>query len=141
MPEEQPTAAQILLIFHIRANSDSGSNYFYHYLTGDGSAASAAGTSTAQTYMRLGLYADSGYAANIFGTMILDIHDYTSTTRNKTFRSFSGVDRNTTTGGEVRLSSGLWMSTSAITSITINNNGGDNYSSSSTFALYGIKGA
>jgi len=128
------------LIFRVRVNGDTGNNYAYHYLQGDGSAASAAGAASASSAF-IGQYADSGYAANIFGTMILDVHNYASTTQNKTFRSFSGVDRNNTTGGTVWLASGLWVNTSAITSISILNNGGDNFSSSSSFALYGIKGA
>lgn len=130
----------IPLIFLIRANGDTGSNYAHHNLTGNGATASAASGVT-QDSLSLGLYADSGYGSNTYGVTIIDIHDYSSSTRNKTFRSFTGVDDNNTTGGRVSLRSGLWMSTSAITSITINNNGGDNYNSNSTFALYGIKGA
>jgi len=128
------------LYLRVRANGDTTSTYPYHYLNSTGLAVSA-GQDTTATAMILGVYADSGYASSIFGTTILDIHNYASTTQNKTFRAISGVDNNTSTGGELRLSSGLWMTTSAINSLTIINNGGDNYSSSSSFALYGIKGA
>jgi hypothetical protein len=128
------------LYLRVRANGDTTSTYPYYCISGLGTGISAVRDTTA-TAMILGLYADSGYASNIFGITILDIHNYASTTQNKTFRSFSGVDNNTSTGGELRLSSGLWMTTSAINSLTIINNGGDNYSSSSSFALYGIKGA
>lgn len=127
------------LILFVRANGVSTTAYDWHALSGDGSAASTLFTASANR-MHLAYYADSGYAANIFGVTIIDIHDYQSTTKNKTFRSFSGVDRNNTTGGQVALSSGQWRNTAAITSLTITNNGGDNFSSSSSFALYGIKG-
>jgi hypothetical protein len=76
--------------------------------------------------------------ANAMGSGILDIHDYTSTTKNKTFRSITGRDNNGS--GQITLYSGLWLSTSAITSISLNTSG-SNFTTASTFALYGIKGA
>jgi hypothetical protein len=119
-------------------NSDTGANYAYHFLYGDGSAAGSTG-STSSTSMMIGYEAGSnaGSNANTFGTTIIDVHDYASTSRNKTFRSFAGTDNNGT--GQVRLMSGLWMSTSAITSIALTD-AVDNFTSGSTFSLYGIKG-
>jgi hypothetical protein len=79
--------------------------------------------------------------SGIFGVSIIDIHDYASTTRNKTFRFLTGNDRNG--AGILALFSGLWMSTSAITSLTFvpNNIGGaQTFISGTTFSLYGIKG-
>ena len=122
---------------NVTANSDSATNYSNHLLGGNGSSASIEGYSSTN-YMWLG-YAnyDTG---NTVGAMIIDIHDYASTTKNKTFRSFFGVDGNTaSTVYRVYLASGLWRSTSAITSITLEGNG-TNFSAGSTFALYGIKG-
>lgn len=129
------------LTYYINCNSDTGSNYAYHRLQGDGATASALGQAT-QTKIYMGVYADSGYSANIMGTMVVDILDYGSTSKYKTFRAISGVDDNSgTTGSQISLRSGLWMSTSAISTIAITNNGGDNFSTSTTFALYGIKEA
>jgi hypothetical protein len=122
----------------INVNSDSGSNYPWHYLQGDGSAASAAGT-TATTYIEVNSVApDQAKTSGIFGTSIIDIHDYASTTKNKTLRYFAGADANGT--GKVTLGSGLWLSTSAITSIVITTNAANGFIAGSTFALYGIKG-
>ena len=124
----------------LRLNADTTSTLPYHWLDGDGATASAVGDNTA-TQMRIGLLSNANYTANNMGVTILDIHDYASTTRNKTFRSFSGVNNNDTTQGSVRLSSGLWMNTAAITSLTFSTNAGANFTTSTQFALYGIKGA
>jgi len=72
-----------------------------------------------------------------YGVMILDIIDYTSTSKYKTLRMVSGGDVNGT-GGVVSLDSALWLSTSAITSLTIKADY-TAFASGTTFALYGIK--
>ena len=116
---------------NMRFNSDTGSNYNQHWLYGDGSTLTADGQ--AATYCLIGSLGD----VNTRAATIVDIHDYASTTKNKTVRSFNGVDRNGS--GYVGLRSSLWRNTTAITSITIYS--GDNFSTNNTFALYGIKGA
>ena len=128
------------LILFMRANSDTGANYANHRLVGNGSTV-AAGGSSSETRMTPAVYADSGYPANVYGAIIIDIHDYSSTTKNKTVRTISGVDDNTgTTSSQFNLRSDLWMNTAAITTLTFENNGGDNFNSNSKFALFGIKG-
>jgi len=118
---------------YIQLNGDSSSNYAYHALYGDGSTASAFGAAT-QTKM----YASFGtVSSTVNGVTIIDLHDYTSTTRNKTVRFFSGEDANGS--GTVDLMSGLRVNTAAITSVTLVLEGGL-FSTSSQFALYGIKG-
>ena len=121
----------------IRLNGDSGSNYAIHRLQGDGSSATALG-STPQTYV-WGLGACASPSTSTLAASIVDIHDYTSTTKNKTVRVFQGVDFNDgTTQSVVQLSSGLWINTAAITSISFTTNTGSNFTSTSTFALYGL---
>jgi len=121
---------------NMRFNSDTGSNYADHYLYGTGAVAQA-GADTSQTRINyVGPVKDSAY--DYKGVGIIDILDYANTSKYKTTRHFSGVDINAS-GGQVWLSSGLWMSTSAITSITFDLLG-DTFGTS-TFALYGIKGA
>ncbi len=119
-------------------NSDSTTTYDYHRLQGDGAAASAAGTATAA--FGLIVPGAGNNSTNITGVGIIDIHDYASTTKNKTTRYFSGYDSNNTEGGIASLGSFLWRSTSAITQIDVKFSA-DNFATSSTFALYGIKGA
>ena len=120
----------------MRFNSDTGSNYAFHLLYGANNLAQATGSAT-QT--RINYVSPVDDSANSFKAAgIIDILDYTSTTKYKTTRHFSGIDVNALSGSAVYLSSGLWQSTSAITSITFDLLGDD--FGTSTFALYGIKG-
>jgi hypothetical protein len=118
-------------------NSDSGSNYADHAFFGDGTTV-AAQSATSAAFIRLNRFAGSLEPANVFGTIILDIVDYANTSKNKTVRNFGGIDNNGS--GDIWFMSGLWQSTSAITSVTLTPGGGTLYSQYSQFALYGIKG-
>ena len=122
--------------FYIRFNGDTGTNYTRHSLIGDGATVST-GAQTAQNSIYVyeaGRGANA--AANIVGISIIDIHDYASTTKNKTVRIISGSDANDTTG-DVALASGLWLSTAAIDSISIVTTSGS-WTTQTQFALYGI---
>lgn len=124
----------------LQFNSDTSANYANHRLQGNGSAAAASGTTgdTAAIIYYSGIRA--GAAANIFGAGIVDIHDYTNTSKNKTVRYFAGGDANTSsTNYVVNIGSSLWLSTAAISSITVNC-GFTAFASKTTFALYGIVG-
>lgn len=117
-------------------NSDTGANYKSHYVIADGSSVSAGapgGNTSVQNWYTPGSDATSG----VFGIDILDVLDYQNTNKYKTTRTLSGFDNNGS--GNVVFSSGLWMSTSAISSITLTPNSG-NFVQYSSFALYGIKG-
>jgi len=127
-----------LVSIQFRFNGDTASNYAYHRLQGDGATASASG-SASQTFIESVTGMAGGFYADVFGAAIFDIHDYASTTKNKTTRMMLGTDRNG--GGIIQLHSGLWMQTSAITSITVTQNGGANWATGSVFSLYGIRGA
>ena len=114
------------------ANSDSGSNYSHHVLVGYGSGVATSATASTTRVNSGYSYLTSG---STFGVTVLDILDYASTNKYKTFRSIGGTDWNG--GGGVALFSGLWMSTSAITSLTITGANG-NFTQYSHFALYGV---
>ena len=116
----------------IRFNSDSGSNYSYHTVYGDGASAATDYSST--TYGVAGI---QGGTANIFASSVLDILDYSNTNKFKTTRVLDGVDVNGS-GGYVELTSSCWRSTSAITSIEIFLSGAS-FATGSTFSIYGIK--
>lgn len=130
----------------VRFNGDTSlSNYASHSL--EGYAYSSAQSVIAQS----GVGTSSGCAAsnqnggiawsagtNVFTAAIIDIHNYASTTQNKTVRVFSGTEQNSTIDS-ICLASGLWLSTSAITSLTIVMSGSRNFAVNSRFALYGVK--
>jgi len=74
--------------------------------------------------------------ANIRGGFIVDILDYANTNKYKTVRSLNGNDANGS--GSMNLSSNVWLSTAAITSLTLSSS--SDFRQYSSFALYGIKG-
>ena len=137
------TALQRSSLLRVRLNGDSGTNYTQHRLTGDGATAAASGA-TAQTGPSFrdsiaGSQTSLPDMANIMGVAIIDIHDYASTTKNKTIRGIAGVDGNySSVDFEINLMSGLWIDTSAVTSVSLVSN--DPFTTTTTFALYGIKG-
>ena len=112
-------------------NGDFGANYSEHVVFGyNGNGASQATVS--QNYMRLFGY-HTGSSATYPTSVIMDIYDYTSTNKNKTFKVLFGTDQNG--DGEVGLSSGLWFaSPTAITSISLVST----FNQYSTFQLYGM---
>jgi hypothetical protein len=120
-----------------RLNTDTGSNYAYHILNGDGSSASAASaTSTTFTY---GMIQTSASATSSMYTVgIIDILDYANTNKQTTIRTLQGFDVNG--GGHVRLNSGLWTNTAVVNAIRIYPDGGASFIVNSHFALYGIRG-
>lgn len=121
---------------YIAANADYGSNYAYHHLTGDGSTASASGTANGGIAGAYRALSGATAGASIFGAAVVDILDYTSTTKNKTFRMLSGNDNNG--NGEVTFSSSVWRSTATITLLVVSTN--FNLAQYSTASLYGVVG-
>ena len=123
----------------LQFNSDTSSLYPSHQLQGNGTTASASG-STGAAYIGYSIWEYFGNATNTFAVNIVDIIDYANTSKYKTVRSLGGVDINGTATGGIHLGSGYWPSTSAITSIQISGFLGGTTAAGSTFALYGIKG-
>jgi hypothetical protein len=123
-------------IFMTLNNVSSGTLYDFHFLTGDGSSATA-GNQTSANFIGIeeAITGDSA-TASIFGVGIIDIHDYSDATKNTTVRTFVGNDRNG--AGNASLTSALFRSTDAITRIDF---GTITYVNGTQFALYGIKGA
>jgi hypothetical protein len=118
----------------LRFNGDTGSNYAYHYLRGNGSTVTSVGF-TSQGYIVTSYVPGSTQLTNNYGCLIVDILDYTNTNKNTTVRTIGGYDNNGS--GIVSLSSGLWLNTAAITSIQA----GAAYQSDDTgtrIDLYGI---
>ena len=115
----------------VRFNSDSGANYSWHELVGNGGTANVY-SGVSATYMPASILPDSTYPV----AYVMDILDYQNTNKYKTTRSLWGVDRNGS--GYVGLNSGSWRNTDVITTITISPNTGV-WNQNSSFALYGVK--
>ena len=115
-------------------NNDTGTTYDSHLLYGLGSSAGAAASNSRNGLYWIGEFVGT---SNIMGAVIIDVLEYANTNINKTVRSLGGFDSNG--GGRIDYTSGLWRSTSAINRIDITN-GAANWTSDSSFALYGIKG-
>ena len=133
--------------FKLQFNGDTSVNsYAFHMLYGNGASAGAdATTSGTFGHIYLDTYPSNGAIANNFSGGILDILDYANANKYKTVRWLGGHDNNGTGStdgrkGFINLKSGLWLSTSAITSIKITADL-TSFAQYSHFALYGAKGA
>jgi hypothetical protein len=116
---------------YLRFNSDSGNNYAWHNMYGSGSAVfTENGTSGNRIQL---IYTDS---ATYVSAGVVDILDYGSTSKNKTVRRFTGRDFNGS--GYIDIGSGLWMSTNAVTSLSVTA-ATNSFGQYSTAALYGVK--
>jgi hypothetical protein len=114
----------------LRFNSDSGSNYSFTRMTGDGSSASSDRSSNA-TFMELGYYVTTTRNMNI-----VQIMNYSNTTTYKTVLNRANA-QSVNIGAQAYAE--LWRSTSAINAISLSASG--NFSTGSTFTLYGIQAA
>jgi hypothetical protein len=119
----------------IRFNSDQTSVYTDQNLYSNGSNIYATGQANiSYLYAQLAGNALTQYAQ---GIMLMDIYDYSNTTKFKTMTAQSGVSQNTATMQSM-MSAGMWRSTSAINRIDLIP-GTANFQQYSHFALYGIK--
>jgi hypothetical protein len=110
---------------------DSGSNYSFTYIKGDGSTASS-GRASNGTYLNsvATVTGSDRYAA------VFNFQNYSNTTTHK-----SVIHRIGSAAKETFACASLWRSTSAINTLQFYDFSGYNFSSDSTFTLYGIKAA
>jgi hypothetical protein len=110
---------------------DSGTNYSYTYLVGDGSGtASGRGANSTKGFLSL----SSDVVAKQYQT-ITNFQNYSNTTTNKTF-----LTRYSDSAIYAAAVVNLWRSTAAINIITVYGDGA-NIPAGSTFSLYGIAAA
>ena len=122
-----------------RINSDTGTNYSWTYVRGNGTSA----LSYRKSGMTLASVADEVKNDN-YNTAIINFQNYGNSTTYKT-----SIARTGNAGLSTAATVSLWRSTSAITSITLAEcaDGGTgtfstgNLTAGSTFTLYGIKAA
>jgi hypothetical protein len=122
---------------YVELNGDSTASYSFHRLEGNGSSVSTSGTANANYILINKMLPDNDFP-NSFGVGVLDVLDFSSPYKNTTIRAFHGYysDQNE----QVYLSSGAYLNTDAITSLTIGAAGGNDMRASSRFSLYGSKG-
>ena len=127
--------------YNWRYNEDATSgNYRTHTLLGNGTSASANTNPTGNTTAHIPTENPGTNATSVFGVIILDILDYSNTNKYTTTRILAGWDANGS--GQVSLSSGLWLSTAAVTNIAIGGYATQlTTSGNASYALYGIKRA
>ena len=113
-----------------RFNGDTGSNYSWTYLDGNGTTATS-GRGANQAIMNFGY----SFGTNNRNNAIIKFMNYANTTTNKTV-----INRQNQPAGYVSATVNLWRNTNAVTSIEIFTNAG-NFAVGSTFSLYGIANA
>lgn len=111
----------------IRINSDSGTNYPYVIMRGNGTSVSTA-ASTVETYMFSSGRVDSGQS-----TQIIQFMDYSATDKHKTL-----LWRDSAAQEYVTACAGRWANTNAISRIDLSFPFGGTFNSGCTFSLYGV---
>jgi hypothetical protein len=121
---------------YLRFNGDSGTNYTFHQIAGDGSNP----RSQSGTYTAIFPQPANTNSPVTFTVGTLDIYNYATTGRNRTMISNGGFEKNGSGDAEARHFA--WLNTAnAISSITVVfQTGGIAFDTRSHWALYGIKG-
>jgi hypothetical protein len=122
---------------YVRFNGDSGANYSFRRLYGNGSAAYSDAVSSSSTAGRIGRCTSNDATASTFGNTEFYIPNYTSSNQ----KSISGdaVDETNATGTIDQMTATIWTGTASISSMQLFPfSGGTNFIAGSTFSLYGI---
>jgi len=115
--------------------NNTGTTYRTHFLRGNGSANASGEDASNAALNRIPI--STSVTSSEFGSMVIDILDINSTSKNKTMRSIGGMVFSY--GNWIDLSSAAWYSTNAITSIEVNGSSG-NLGAGTRISLYGIRG-
>jgi hypothetical protein len=115
-------------------NSDTGANYSFTLLQGDGTSASSS-RATSQNRIQLDSVAFPPFSGSSFAPGLVHLNNYSNSTTYKT-----ALIRANNAAAGVSLFSGLWRNTAAITTVTFVA-GAVNFAVGTTFTLYGIKAA
>jgi hypothetical protein len=112
-------------------------NYAYHRIYGDGGTYTPGGAANA--IGQLGFIPSAGLT-DVFAPSVIDILDYTNTSKYTTFKAINGSNSNGVAGGFVGIQSQVWKNTAAVNSIDFRSGSGGSFAQYTHFALYGIKG-
>lgn len=125
-------------IVSMQINGDTGNNYAYHGTAGEieGNVRDVRSFNGSSLSSIFRVSAQGHTSTGVFGVGIVDILDAFETTKNKTIRSLAG--QNIPADDSIAIFSGLYLSTSAINSITIFR-AGSNFVTGSRLSLYGLR--
>ena len=126
---------------NVRFNGDTGNNYYYsnmRFSTGNTGGSAAAVDSTNRFAIAATDENPSGGDSSYGVVAVANISDYSATNKLKTSISWGSQYQSTKWASGIW--SGIWKSTSAITSITVFPDSGLNFTANSRIYLYGIKG-
>jgi hypothetical protein len=129
-------AAGVVSSGYIQMNSVT-STYSYTLVRGDGASATSSNDSASYAGFYLGGIDGGGATSSTFSTHEIYIPSYT-VSQKKPVSQISSMETNATTAYTFAVA-GLCSSTAAISSLTINLNGGVNFVSGSSFYLYGLR--
>lgn len=124
--ELQPPASSIIQV-HLRMNADTGSNYYLVGMYGNGSTTGSYSVNAAT--LSLSYYGTIGSGGSFLATS--QIMDYSATDKHKSVLSRIGDT-------PVAAEAGRWASTSAVTSLEIFKTAYQDFTSGSTFYLFGV---
>ncbi len=119
---------------------DTGSGYYSHYLSGNGSNAGAGVFGS--TSLRIGRVAGSKTDENAanYGTTVIDIFDYANANKNTTVLGIGGLAGvSSATGTVVVLASGIWETASVVTAVRVEAADGSGWIRGTEVTLYGLK--
>ena len=128
------TNADLRLTF----NGSTAANYYRTVIQGTGTGNPTSARQTTVANIVLGRPVAASATAGIFSMINVDIAKYSSATLEKPLLSRMASDRNGS--GEVSIVAGLWLNTSAVTSLTLTPQS-NNFAAGTKATLYGIKEA
>lgn len=117
-------------------NNDTGSNYSWTRLFGDGTSAQV-NINTSRSGIGILWMTEVSSASNVFNLLTLDVFSYAGST-NKTSLTTASADKNGS--GTVERTVALWQSTSAINRLDLTASSGT-FAAGTTATIYGIKNA
>lgn len=128
-------AAQSAQTIYVQTNSDTGSNYSFTWLNGNGSAAQSSRASNNSQGLVIG-GSVAGLPASISAMGTLQIQNYSNTSTYKT-----ALSRYNASSGETQTAVSMWRSTSAINALKVYASSGTLILAGAKFTIYGIAAA
>lgn len=126
----------------LRLNGDTASNYSSHNVGSNASGTLITQANANRSFMPTGYAAGSAATTSAFGVSIIELLDYTNTNKNKTTRTIQSMIHSVSASNLsfTQIMSGAWLNTAAVTSVTLFDANGYNFTAGTRATLYGIKG-